>query len=339
MKRLSLLTALMLTSSMVYAKWVYYPANIEMPKFSCLEMICDYGCVENTETGEGKCCPEPVESEDCVSDVYEDACLKEKRKTCSFGQYCNSTTKKCQEIPTCNSCQKFDANTGRFVLADTTKTVVCSEQCCQDTQRCLNNQKCVECVSDRDCTDGFVCNTQNTCSCPAGLEWSESDKSCVAKVVVSGLKRQEDHRQISPYGRYVDYCYLYFTFPKEITSGRWKIIDDGGSAKITESTWWGPSNCHGSHSFSFKKNNIIDLDSLKVASFPTSDINRDCPGCCHGHGVHVHSEQKKQNNKVTLRIYVNTVEGYQQCTYSLGGKSGEINQKLSPITMKVKKVD
>jgi hypothetical protein len=340
MKHLSLLSVLLISSSIVYADWTYYPPDIKTPKASCLEMICEYGCVENNKTGEGRCCPEPVEGENCVSDIYENSCLKEKRKTCSLGQYCNPTTKKCQDIPACNSCQKFDANTGQFMFADTTKTIVCGEQCCQDTQRCLNNQKCVECVSDRDCTDGFVCNAQNVCSCPKGLEWSESDKSCIAKVTVSGYKEQLDRPEGNIPGRYTDQCYLYFEFPKEITSGRWKIIDDGGSAGITESTWYGASNCQGSHSFSFKKNNIIDLDSLKVASFPTSDINRDCPGCCgYGNGVHVHSEQKKKNNKITLFIQTNTVVGYHQCTYSLAGKKGAIGKKSSSIKMKVKRVD
>lgn len=66
MKHLSLLTALMLSSSMVYAGWTRYefdPATgvyKTAPKYSCLEMICEHDCVENSETGEGECCPVPI---------------------------------------------------------------------------------------------------------------------------------------------------------------------------------------------------------------------------------------------------------------------------------------
>ena len=58
MKNLSLLLILLLSSSVVYADWTKYvdrdPSNL--PEGACLEMICDYGCVENNETLEGKCC-------------------------------------------------------------------------------------------------------------------------------------------------------------------------------------------------------------------------------------------------------------------------------------------
>ncbi len=77
MKRLSLLTTLLLTSSMVYADWIRHDYNPEtvaytsIPNYSCLEMICEHGCSENTETGEGICCPEPS-MESCVSEQFDE---------------------------------------------------------------------------------------------------------------------------------------------------------------------------------------------------------------------------------------------------------------------------
>ena len=48
MKHLSLLTTLLLTSSMVYAGWTrYLDGGEQTPKGDCLEMICEYGCVED----------------------------------------------------------------------------------------------------------------------------------------------------------------------------------------------------------------------------------------------------------------------------------------------------
>lgn len=77
MKHLSLLTILLLTSSMVHADWIRHDYNPEtgvytsIPKYSCLEMICEGGCSENTETGEGICCPEPS-MESCVSEQFDE---------------------------------------------------------------------------------------------------------------------------------------------------------------------------------------------------------------------------------------------------------------------------
>ena len=53
MKHLSLLTALLLSSSMVYAGWITKGTDY---KGDCLEMMCD--CVEDSETRDGYCCPD-----------------------------------------------------------------------------------------------------------------------------------------------------------------------------------------------------------------------------------------------------------------------------------------
>ena len=44
MKHLSLLSALLISSSLVYAGWI--TKGLEY-KGDCLEMICEFGCVEN----------------------------------------------------------------------------------------------------------------------------------------------------------------------------------------------------------------------------------------------------------------------------------------------------
>ena len=86
MKNLSLLTALMLSSSMVYAGWTRYefdPATgvyKTAPKYSCLEMICEHDCVENDD-GQGECCPAPVEGTNCISDTKnEKGCILSSKK-------------------------------------------------------------------------------------------------------------------------------------------------------------------------------------------------------------------------------------------------------------------
>jgi hypothetical protein len=62
---------------MVYADWIRHDYNPEtgvytsIPQHSCLEMICEGGCSENTETGEGICCPEPS-IESCTSEQFDE---------------------------------------------------------------------------------------------------------------------------------------------------------------------------------------------------------------------------------------------------------------------------
>ena len=173
MKHLSLLTVLMFSSSMVNAGWNYYPRIDDIPKGDCLEMICDFGCAEDSQ-GQGRCCPKPEnysenEEGNCVEDIIEDGCLKKKKKECLPGQYCNTFSKTCKTIPTCNECQKFDMQTGGFVpdttknnrqiqdachvcqngqvsLKDSSKTIPCGTQCCSSNQLCNpSNNTCYSC--------------------------------------------------------------------------------------------------------------------------------------------------------------------------------------------------
>lgn len=71
MKHLSLLTTLLLTSSMVYAGWTrYLDGGEQTPKGDCLEMICEYGCVED-DKGNGECCPTPT-LENCLTAQFDE---------------------------------------------------------------------------------------------------------------------------------------------------------------------------------------------------------------------------------------------------------------------------
>ena len=111
MKNLSLLTALMFSSSVVYAAgdWTYHKFNSNTeaytpaPKYSCLEMWCENDCVENTKTGEGECCPEPVEGENCLTGQYnEKGCLTHKPKQCPQGESCQPDGQCATNMHTCH---------------------------------------------------------------------------------------------------------------------------------------------------------------------------------------------------------------------------------------------
>jgi hypothetical protein len=133
---------------MVCAGWKYYEFDREReiytttPEGRCMEAYCENGCVENSETLAGECCPEPGEGTNCVSDtINEKGCKTLKKKTCGTGQYCDKTSKTCQAIPTCSTCQKFDMNKG---------------QCVADTSK--NNQAVGACAK---CHNGTVTNKSN----------------------------------------------------------------------------------------------------------------------------------------------------------------------------------
>ena len=174
MKHLSLFSALLLSSSLVSADTytIYAEGDGKTPNGACWEMMCEYGCTENNETGEGICCPKPVEGKNCVSNTTDDKKCLLLKKTYPNTQYCNTTTQSCQNIPPCNPCQKFDTtqekcipdisknNTqvqdvchkcdkGEIVLKDKNKTVVFNDQC-------------VQCIEDSDCKSG-ICSKNKTC--------------------------------------------------------------------------------------------------------------------------------------------------------------------------------
>ena len=155
MKHLSLLTALMLSSSMVYAGWI-----TEDYKGDCLEMMCD--CVE--KDGIGYCCPSGTSFNgkgDAHIEYTPCKCL-------GANTYYNTTSQKCLSKPTCNPCQKLNVATGtcvadtgknnqqvqdachmcqngEVVLKDENNVLVCEQQCCSSNQYCTDGQ-CVDCI-------------------------------------------------------------------------------------------------------------------------------------------------------------------------------------------------
>ena len=150
MKHLSLLSVLLISSSMVYAEWITKGTDY---KGDCLEMICEHGCVENSDTLKGRCCPQPVEGTNCVSDTVDEYNCKRKKKICVTGQYCNTTSKTCQPIPTCPVCQKFDMNKGQCV-ADTSK----NNQAVSSCGKCNNGSVITDATKETVCK---TCNTSN----------------------------------------------------------------------------------------------------------------------------------------------------------------------------------
>lgn len=160
MKKISLLSTLLLTSSMLYAGWTRYEFDsttgvyTSVPEYSCLEMMCEHDCVENSETGEGECCPALVEGRNCVSDTRnEKGCILSLKKTCPSNQYCNKSTQNCQLIPSCNPCQKFDKGKGQCV-ADTSK----NNQAVGACGKCNNGSVVTDTTKVNPCK---TCNTSN----------------------------------------------------------------------------------------------------------------------------------------------------------------------------------
>ncbi len=197
MKRLSLLTVLLLTSSMVCAEWKYYKFDSQnkiyttTPQGFCMEAICENGCVEDIQTNNGVCCPVPVEGENCVSDtIDEKGCVLSLRKTCASNQYCNKNTKTCQPIPVCDTCQKFDTDNGQCVVDSSKNNQQIQDAChmCQNgkvvlkdlAKQFISNNSCVECLTDANCPNGYTCDANK----------KECHKPCVKNVDWGGLCAQ-----------------------------------------------------------------------------------------------------------------------------------------------------
>lgn len=107
---------------------------------SCLEKICEYGCVEDETSGEGHCCSKGAFGDSC--DAETGGCACQSTLSCGSNKKCScpSTT------PIWDSTQK----------------------------------KCVECLKVTDCAGGLTCNPNKTCGCPKETPiWDNSQKKCV----------------------------------------------------------------------------------------------------------------------------------------------------------------
>ena len=102
-------------------------------------------CKEDTTTPEGGC----TKAEDCTGDANNQLkqCIDSKCVECGENSHCQGNTKnKICDVTThaCVECTT-DAN------------------CTNDTKNKCHQNKCVECKSNDDCSDGKVCNDKNAC--------------------------------------------------------------------------------------------------------------------------------------------------------------------------------
>lgn len=102
-------------------------------------------CKEDTTTPEGGC----TKAEDCTGDANNKLkqCIDSKCVECGENTHCEGNTKnKVCDVTThaCVECTT-DAN------------------CTNDTKNKCHQNKCVECKSNDDCSDGKVCNDKNAC--------------------------------------------------------------------------------------------------------------------------------------------------------------------------------
>ena len=102
-------------------------------------------CKEDTTTPEGGC----TKAEDCTGDANNQLkqCIDSKCVECGENSHCEGNTKnKICDVTThaCVECTT-DAN------------------CTNDTKNKCHQNKCVECKSNDDCSDGKVCNDKNAC--------------------------------------------------------------------------------------------------------------------------------------------------------------------------------
>ncbi len=108
----TLMTGFSVSTAAVSQEWsIYKVESSDMPKASCLETYCEYGCAENNTTGEAVCCPQPRNGENCLTDEYDErGCLILKRKECPEGESCQPdgqcATNMCPEdkIPVQDAC-------------------------------------------------------------------------------------------------------------------------------------------------------------------------------------------------------------------------------------------
>ena len=196
MKYLSLLTTLLLSSSMVYAGWVAYHYNPETkgytsaPTFSCLEMWCESGCVENADTGEGYCCPSGTNTANLGGAHPQYSFCK-----CPENLSWDSTLSQCVECLTDTNC---DEGVSCNIL-----TKIC---CPAETPKWDSvQQKCVECLSD------YGSDEQNACSEEKPI-CDTSDYICKSCAEVDPLKPYWDENQkmciqcLSNYGSEEDFA-------------------------------------------------------------------------------------------------------------------------------------
>ena len=189
MKKTPLLFSLLLSSSLVYAGWTTKGTDY---KGDCLEMICEHGCVEDSE-GEGNCCPNGTAFTNTGDSHPTYTPCK-----CPENQSWDTTLSQCVECLT-------DANCDEGVSCNILTKVCCPAETPKwDSVQ----QKCVECLSDYGSGEQNACSEEKPIcdtsdyickSCaevdPLKLYWDENQKRCIQ--CLSNYGSEEDFACVS----------------------------------------------------------------------------------------------------------------------------------------------
>ena len=173
-----------------YAEWTKfgagYVAGAPIPQGDCLEMLCDYSCVED-ESGNGYCCSAGNKDEKC----YGGLCCKE-------GLMCSSTTGEgtclchtndtvpenvCYDTvnhPAENNCPAYTAYPTKPCTCSEGYQTDCSGGEYSDTETLLDGTKCYKCITCPDSlpAEGEECTLSCGCASIEGLECNSSTGRC-----------------------------------------------------------------------------------------------------------------------------------------------------------------
>lgn len=162
MKKLSLLTTLLLTSSLGCATFVAHNYNAQTqvynstPSSSCLEMICERGCVEDSASGEAHCCPEGTNTSNTGGEHPQYPLCN-----CPENQNWDTTTNACKMLETC------PVGTIQY------SNYLGEKACCNTTTHTLSD----------------ITGTQNKSCCPIGQTWDATTNTCTSSTLCTPLYR------------------------------------------------------------------------------------------------------------------------------------------------------
>lgn len=199
MKKLSLMTGLLLSSSMVYAGWVAHNYDAEngiytsIPTSSCLEMICETGCVEDASNGEAHCCPEGTSTINTGNELTTHPLCK-----CPENQSWDTTTNACKMLEICpvGTTQYTNYLGEKSCCNETTHTLseiagTQNKSCCPNETPYWDGEKCVECLTDENCGNK-TCSSDKTCVCRGGQQYTdETECACASAMVDAGFKNTQ----------------------------------------------------------------------------------------------------------------------------------------------------
>lgn len=165
-------------STLAYAEWKRYIDEYmleQAPRGDCLEMICQYGCVENDE-GEGHCCSEGTFGSLC--DTEEGGCACQSGLSCKSDKKCGCPegfTRRCPK-PEGSVCFPSDwiCSDGCYNNTDCLNDYYCS---CSGTSCPASGGRCQPCPegTHRSATSATECVACTNCQ-----RWDDSAQACVS---------------------------------------------------------------------------------------------------------------------------------------------------------------